>query len=520
MNGITHKQAQKYLRLDLDGLLTDDQRRDLETHLSGCEACRADAQAFSTLTLRLQSGFRSRWDAQDGPSKNVMANVRSQSRRIIMSNRISVGFKALGGIVAMLVFGSLINMVVAQMRDHAVAANAIPNSSAISPDKRLLAFASAVESDNLDIYTMYPDGSGLTNLTNDPAQDINPYWSPDGKRIAFMSDRDGFTDIYVMNADGSGLTRVTNNDQPTVNGHHEFGVSDYGPWSPDGSKLLFTEWTPATEKWKLYTVDRSGQNKTFVADVPNIYTNPSWSPDGKHIAYVNMDAAVTHLYVVGADGSDPTDVTQMVSKDKQLFTTNYTWTPEGNIRFVTTQISENSATPDYTLYETTTDGATLAEIIHTSTGPAEDWNGTIFVAGTSTLNWLRSDGSYREYKPFEKCQMGSEPQYGSLYKRSSHGYLFFAAKCPNGDWWFTWASPHGTQAQQLFDYPFPDRQGFSNIVWSSDDKYIALNAVSSNITYLYVIDVTEALKDPSTQLVKIPLMGGEQYSNISWQPVP
>ena len=52
MNGITHKQAQKYLRLELDGLLTDDQRRDLETHLSGCEACRLEAQAFSTAEVK------------------------------------------------------------------------------------------------------------------------------------------------------------------------------------------------------------------------------------------------------------------------------------------------------------------------------------------------------------------------------------------------------------------------------------------------------------------------------------
>jgi hypothetical protein len=233
-----------------------------------------------------------------------------------------------------------------------------------------------------------------------------------------------------------------------------------------------------------------------------------------------MDAAKTHLYVAGADGSTPTDVIQMVPKEKQLFTTNYTWSAEGNIRFVAIQVSENSASPDYTLYETTIDGATLAEITHTSTGPADIWNGTIFVAGTSTLNWLRPDGSYREYKPFEKCQIGSDPQYASLYKRSSHGYLFFAAGCPNGDWWFTWANPQGTQVQQLLDYPFPDRQGFSNIVWSSDDRYIALNAVSSNITYLYVIDVAKTLKDPSTQPVKIALMGGEQYSNISWQPGP
>ncbi|MGB9723151.1 MAG: TolB family protein, partial [Chloroflexia bacterium] len=60
------------------------------------------------------------------------------------------------------------------------------------------------------IYVMNADGSGVTRLTNHPAGDKHPAWSPDGKKIAFQSERSGGTDIYVMNADGSGVTRLTN----------------------------------------------------------------------------------------------------------------------------------------------------------------------------------------------------------------------------------------------------------------------------------------------------------------------
>jgi hypothetical protein len=116
--------------------------------------------------------------------------------------------------------------------------------------------------------------------------------------------------------------------------------------------------------------------------------------------------------------------------------------------------------------------------------------------------------------------MGSDPQYGYIYKRSSHGDLIFAANCPNGDWWFTWADPQGNQVQQLLNYPISTQQGISNLTWSSDDKYIAISLVSSNVTYLYVINVDAALKDPSIQPLIIPLAGGEQYYNISWQPIP
>ena len=64
-----------------------------------------------------------------------------------------------------------------------------------------------------EIYIMNTDGTGLTNLTNHPAQDGSPAWSPDGSKIAFASDRhrNSMFQIYVMNDDGTGVTRLTDN---------------------------------------------------------------------------------------------------------------------------------------------------------------------------------------------------------------------------------------------------------------------------------------------------------------------
>jgi len=96
MNGITHKQAKRHMRADLDGLLNAHQRLDLHTHLRECDACRAESESLASLTARLQSEFHNRWDKQNGPSTNVMANVHSQTRRIMVMNRINTGLRAMG----------------------------------------------------------------------------------------------------------------------------------------------------------------------------------------------------------------------------------------------------------------------------------------------------------------------------------------------------------------------------------------------------------------------------------------
>ena len=98
-----------------------------------------------------------------------------------------------------------------------------------SPDGLRIAFVSDRES-AAGIYVVDADGSGVTGLTNSPAIDRTLAWSPDGARIAFKSDRDGQTEIYVMNADGSDQTRLTRN----------FGHDHGGTWSPDGAQLVFS----------------------------------------------------------------------------------------------------------------------------------------------------------------------------------------------------------------------------------------------------------------------------------------
>ncbi len=384
----------------------------------------------------------------------------------------------------------------------------------------LIAFTFTAEDGNTEIYTIRADGSGLTNLTNDPAHDVDPFWSPDGKRIAFLSDRAGYMQIFTMNPDGSDVFQVTRREAD-----HEFGGPD--PWSPDGSTLVFLEKTP-DGKQILYTMQANGRNGIPLINEPGNYSSVSWSPDGGHIAYIVLepvgDRDMARIHVVDVNGKDDINITALLPEDEDLYSSNYTsWTPEGNIRFVAGRVYAENGDTKFAVYEASLDGATLVEIAKLST-PLEDWwEGTTFVRGFTgeTLTWLRSDGTYSEFKPYENCQMGSEQQYFGFSKRSSMGYLLYAAGCPNGDLWLYWSNPDGTDIRHLLASPINTTDGgLSDINWSPDSSHVALTVNSPGITDLYILNVREALKIPITPPEPIAIGGGDINYNVSWQPMP
>jgi Tol biopolymer transport system component len=168
-------------------------------------------------------------------------------------------------------------------------------SPSLSPEGRL-AFVSERDG-NMEIYTVSLNGTGLMRLTHDTGTDFAPSWSPDGSQIAFISSRDRNLELYVMKADGSGQTNLTRHPGG------DFTSPQGSPpvaWSADGKKLAFL--SDRDGNIEVYAVNTDGTGLLRMTRSPQLEVSPRWSADGACVTFW-ADSAI---WVVGVDGSGPT----------------------------------------------------------------------------------------------------------------------------------------------------------------------------------------------------------------------
>ncbi len=176
----------------------------------------------------------------------------------------------------------------------------------LSPDGKTIAFTSDRAGANMDIYTMLPDGSGVARLTGNDFNSFRPVWSPDGTKLMFS----GFPgELYVVNRDGTGQIRLSSD-------------ASMGTWSPDGRRIAYVGGPDGNDE--IYVMNADGSSPTRLTNVAGSDSLPSWSPDGKRIVFASERSGNGDIYVMDADGSHVTRLTDDTAVEEWPV-----WSPDG-----------------------------------------------------------------------------------------------------------------------------------------------------------------------------------------------
>ena len=181
--------------------------------------------------------------------------------------------------------------------------------------------------------TVTAAASPIRQLTSTPdSSSLRPAWSADGRRIAYQSDRDGTFHIYVMNADGTDNKQISSGKD----------IDDRHPaWSPDGNAIAVDS-GDATHR-EIWIIDIQSQRRTQVTKTGNIATFPSWSPDGKRLAFYVYKATPPadsgpftgsmDVWAASRDGSGLIQMTKGLAREEGNQCTfachSVRWSPDG-----------------------------------------------------------------------------------------------------------------------------------------------------------------------------------------------
>jgi TolB protein len=217
---------------------------------------------------------------------------------------------------------------------------------------------------NDEIYLVYPNSLRLVNLTQNPAADFMPAWSPDGSRIAFISSRNNQSlQIYVMNADGSEVQQITNSDL----------IPLHRPsWSPDGKRIVFDAQNPDGTDG-IFIVDLDNREITNLINDQSHNLDPDWSPDGTQIAFSSDRDGLNEydfdIYTLDLSTNNVHRLTKELAREAQP-----DWSPDGS-QIAFSRFSENRA-PYICIINP--DGSNLKELLSVNTeegGTSAAWSG-------------------------------------------------------------------------------------------------------------------------------------------------
>jgi len=351
----------------------------------------------------------------------------------------------------------------------------------------------------IEIYSIQADGSGLVNLTNHPAIDSYPVWSPDGRQIAFLSDRrgGGGMDVYVMNADGSQPRLVyalpAQSPEPEGRQAGETPGIFWLSWSPDGQYILaearLAHVSQGALGEKCLVIARvDGEGGMCVSNLD--FTAPQWSPDGNYISYAKhlnqIERIIVALDVAALFTEDIRQERPIYSEDGWQISSQAQWSPNGQYLAV--------------------------NVVNDITRKGSLWVGPASGSGGELIADLGS--------PYDIWFSGGLGSTDSTRVMAIDGADVIPAWSPDAAW-------IAFSGQGMLRVIHPDGSGQADLLdvdvlqtvsWSPDGRYILFTAGEESQAYL--LDFTAALADPG-RVLAVPLeVDPDLYPwFFAWQPV-
>jgi TolB protein len=180
-----------------------------------------------------------------------------------------------------------------------------------TPDSKRVIFSSTLGGGNAQLYIANADGSGLRRLTASSAIEVEPKINPKtGADLVDVSGRSGLPQIYHMGVEGTDVQRISAGTGEATN----------PTWSPDGDHIAFA-WTKGFEpgNYNVFVMDVSSQQTTQLTANEGRNENPSFAPDGAHIAYASKRGRQSQIWVMNADGTGKHPLTQAGSNEKPFW---------------------------------------------------------------------------------------------------------------------------------------------------------------------------------------------------------
>ncbi|GEM_PF-1155051 len=231
---------------------------------------------------------------------------------------------------------------------------------------------------NADLYSMLLDGTQIQRLTSDAGEDRFPSISYDGCKIVFSSNREGNYELYTMYPDGTSVRRIS-----ATGDADELTPS----WSPDGRKIAYV--LSPEDNWQvseIHVMNANGTGDTAITGNTSGDSHPVWSPDGSRILFYSKRDGHYEVYAMDANGGNQTRLTYSSTN-----AVNAQWSPDGN-KIIYNDVDTSTMTGQVHLMNA--DG-TNDTVLTSSTGINE--NPCFSPDGTSIVFQSNRDGNYEVY---------------------------------------------------------------------------------------------------------------------------